>query len=393
MLQNWGTRASACATLLSVFAVIGVAAVRARGAGQAYRPAADDAVILTLAAAQRPEAALRAQLAREPCDRAAAMRLARSQIEAARESGDLRPLGRAEAILAPFSESAELLVLRATVAQARHRFEPALRDLERALALAPDDAQAQLTRAQLLTVLGRYAEARSGCDALLGRAPAFVLSVCRANVDGYSGQRARALASFDAVRATASDARARAWASSLFCEHAFWGGELALAERACAESLALDANDRYTRALFADVLLESGQAARVLALLPEDGRDDALLLRRTLAALALGKGESAALVATLEARFAQSRARGDNVHQREEARLLLALGKQPARALALARAGFAAQRELWDARVLLAAALAAREPDAARPALAFLRENQVDSSLLSALALRLGSAS
>jgi hypothetical protein len=78
---------------------------------------------------------------------------------------------------------------------------------------------------------------------------------------------------------------------------------------------------------------------------------------------------------------ALSRARGDRVHQREEARLLLALGKEPARALSLAREGFAAQREPWDARVLLLAALAARELGAAQPVLAFLRENLVDAGL------------
>ncbi len=46
MLQNWGARASACVTLLGVFALIGLAALRARGEGVPYRPAQDDAIIL-----------------------------------------------------------------------------------------------------------------------------------------------------------------------------------------------------------------------------------------------------------------------------------------------------------------------------------------------------------
>jgi tetratricopeptide (TPR) repeat protein len=400
MLQNWGARASACATLLGVCALIGLAAYRARGEGVPYRPAQDDAIVLGVRAEPSAEgaheAALRARLRDHPTDLASALRLARVQIERARASGDLRPLGRAEAILAPFAEPvqhAEVLVLRATIAQARHDFTLALRDLDRALALAPGDAQAHLTRASLLTVLGRYAEARASCTALARLAPAFVPTLCHANIDGYSGQRAAALVALERARTEVRDASERAWAASLLCEHAFWGGQLARAQHACAESLALDAHDRYTRALYADVLLEAGQAERAFALTPADGLDDALLLRRALAALALARSDAGELVATLQARFAQSRARGDRVHQREEARLLLALGKEPTRALSLARAGFAAQRELWDARVLLLAAAAAHDAGAAAPVLSFLRDNHVDSSLLDALAQRLGSAS
>jgi Tfp pilus assembly protein PilF len=379
--------------------VVYVAARRAGHEGVAYRPVRDDAPILERLGERSELTALRARLRAEPKNFALALKLARQQIDTARESGDPRPLGRAEAILAPFADQArpELYVLRATIAQARHEFGAALKDLDRALALDADDAQAHLTRASLLTVLGRYQQARQSCEQLAERAPRFVRALCLANIDGYSGQRARAFATFEQTIADTRLPSERAWALSLLCEHAFWGGELTRAERACADSLALDRADRYTRALYADVLLESGQPERVLDLTADQRelgyRDDALLLRRALAARALRDGEAGALLASLEARFAQSRTRGDRVHQREEARLLLASGREPQRALRLAREGFAAQHELWDARLLLSASEAAGDANAARPALHFLRDNHVEAGLLAKQVARLGGAS
>jgi tetratricopeptide (TPR) repeat protein len=379
--------------LLSVFAVVYLAARRAGDEGLAFRPERADALLVEGIGASAPRAL--ASVRGEPADVALALRLARAQIDSARATGDLRPLGRAEALLAPFAEPARAdeLVLRATIAQARHEFGVALSELEQALLLDPSDAQAHLTRAALLTVLGRYREARAGCAPLAALAPRFVHTLCWANVAGYSGERAQALAAFEQALSETRLASERAWALSLLCEHAYWGGDLVRAERACRDALALDPGDRYTRGLYADVLLEAGQPGRALALLPDDGKDDALLLRRALCALALAHDDAPALVAALQARFAASRARGDRVHQREEARLLLALGREPARALRLAREGFAAQREPWDVRLLLRAAQAAGDPRAAQPALLFRDENRLESPLLATPVARAGSPS
>ena len=69
-----------------------------------------------------------------------------------------------------------------------------------------------------------------------------------------------------------------------------------------------------------------------------------------------------------------ARRRGDPVHQREEARFVLAVAGDPARALRLAAQNWTIQREPADARVLLEAAAKAGRPDAAAPALAWLAE-------------------
>ena len=307
---------------------------------------------------------------------------------------DLYPLGRAEALLAPFARPphAEVLVLQATIAQARHDLAPALLALERALRLAPRDAQAHLTRAALLTVLGRYHEARASCASLVPLVSRVVSTLCRANIDALTGARGEALTAIERSAREAPSVGERAWALSLLCEHAFWGAQLGRARAACDQALSLDPRDCYTRALLADVLLEAGEPARALAL-TRARADDALLLRQALAALALGRAEAPELVARLEQSFRRARARGDQVHQREEARLLLALGKEPARALELARTGFAAQREPWDLRLFLSAAQAARAADAALSVRSFMRDQHIAAELVDVPVARVGSAS
>src|SRR5206468_962153 len=89
-----------------------------------------------------------------------ATHFARRAIEAGRDRGDPRFLGQAQAALAPWWNAArpprEVLVLRATIRQSLHDFPSALADLDRVIETSPADAQARLTRASVLTVLGRY---------------------------------------------------------------------------------------------------------------------------------------------------------------------------------------------------------------------------------------------
>jgi hypothetical protein len=79
--------------------------------------------------------------------------------------------------------------------------------------------------------------------------------------------------------------------------------------------------------------------------------------------------------------------RGERLHLGEEARFALAFG-DAAEALALAAENFSLQREPRDARVLLEAALAARDRAAAQPALALLERSRLEDARLHALAAR-----
>jgi len=91
-------------------------------------------------------------------------------------------------------------------------------------------------------------------------------------------------------------------------------------------------------------------------------------------------------VELLAARYDASRLRGDTVHRREEARFVLGVKHDARGALELARGNWAVQREPWDLRVFLEAALAAKDPAVAAPALAFLDENHLEDGRIRAIA-------
>jgi hypothetical protein len=114
--------------------------------------------------------------------------------------------------------------------------------------------------------------------------------------------------------------------------------------------------------------------------LRDETRADGLLLRLALAESVLAPRPTAcdAHIAALQARFEAGQLRGDFVHQREEARFRLSLLHQPDEALRLAQANWQVQHEPADARILVEAARADGKPEAARPALDFVKTNKME---------------
>lgn len=350
-----------------------------------YIPSSDELVLEQVPATAlderaRERAALRRELSARPEQLEQALRLAQLNIEEGRVSGDPRYLGRAQAALAPWWDSAHppagVRLLRATIRQGRHEFEAALADLAIAVRENPDDAQAWLTRAVVLGVRGEHTEAAQSCEPLARLAGALVTAVCQAQVHSLAGRSRQATTLLSQAMVDASRQGAaleqQAWALSTLAETTARAGDAPRAEQLFTQALALDPRDAYTRAALADLLLDLGRPREAAALVREHQADDAMLLRRVLAEKALASPEAPALAAELAARYAASRLRGDTVHAREEARFALHVEKDAARALELAEANWKVQREPWDTRLLLETALAAGKPAAAQPALSFL---------------------
>ncbi|MFO1397598.1 MAG: tetratricopeptide repeat protein [Burkholderiales bacterium] len=300
-----------------------------------------------------------------PADPVRAAALAEAWYAAARAEGDPRYLGYAQAALARWWDDADapapVLLARATILQSTHDFDRALADLDRVLAREPRHARALLVRATLRTVQGRYDDARRDCARLYGVAPELYVLGCVATIDSLTGRAAAATALLQrALAAGADDVPGRAYAESLQGELAHRTGDAA-AERHFRAALAADPRDLYTRGAYADWLLDQGRAQDVVALVGDDTRVDALLLRLALAQHALGNRDAATTIATLRARFAASRARGDTVHRREEARCALWLDDDAPRALTLAKENWNVQREPADLRILAEAAAATHD--------------------------------
>jgi riboflavin biosynthesis pyrimidine reductase len=99
--------------------------------------------------------------------------------------------------------------------------------------------------------------------------------------------------------------------------------------------------------------------------------------------------DAQAQVDALRARFDAAMLRGDTVHQREQARFELALRRDPAAAVRLAKANWAVQKEPADLRILADCALASGDVEAARLVRDWLRSSRIEDRRVAATAARL----
>ena len=341
---------------------------------------------------------LRQQLNATPDDLAMATGLAQRYIALARSETDPRYLGYAQAALAPWWHQAtpplSVRLLRATILQSTHKFGLALQDLDAVIAQQPQNAQAWLTRATVLTVQGDYKQATAACARLSALTTQLVTVTCLANIASVTGRAASSERLLDLTlrRSAGTAPELDSWALTLLAEMATRRGESALAEARYQQALAQQPRDSYLLGAYADFLLDRQRPQEVLKLLKDQQRIDALLLRYALALQALPGRQPAVLAAKAElaARFNAAMQRGDTVHQREQARFALFLQHDIPAALQLAQQNWAIQKEVPDMRILLEAALAARNYGAAQPVLAWIAANGVEDVALQRLVRQLG---
>lgn len=351
-----------------------------------FIPRDDSVVLAEVSAGTRHSELATRQIAAKRLD--VALPLAQLYIKQARNTGDLRFLGYAEAVLEPWvgpaTTSADALVLHATVLQSRHDFSGALRALERARALRPDDAQAWLTSATVFRVLGRYDQALFACEQVAARADPVIVELCEQSIHGLTGYLASAYAAIEQIDSQGMPPEERAWRDSELAEMAVRLGKDDEAEHWFQNGLRSSPGDFYIRAAYADLLLRNSRAGEALALLKGQEALEPLLLRIAIAQKMLRDPGLEQSSARLAAAFDAEAQRGDGVHRREEARFLLDVRNDPHAALAAAQENWKVQRETDDVLVLMRAAHAAGAPQAADPAKAFVREHGVQDVRIAA---------
>lgn len=356
-------------------------AVPSPARAEPVRPDDDATVLAVVPAGVGGGSAFRAAeraLAAAPDDPALAVAFARTAIEEGRARSDPRLYGRAEAALRPWWAAEDppegIRVLRAVIRQAGHDFSGALADLDRHLAGAPDDAAARLVRAGIRLVTGDVAGALDDCAAVPPRGGTLPGLVCRARAGAAMGQGERALVGLTrAIMAFgATDPAQTRFALMAAAEIAAGIGRTEEADRLSAMALG-EAPDVPALAVRFGILLDASRPRAVLDLLDGAGTQDVLVLGRALAAKEAGDPALAGLVALLEERFAAAADAGSTLHRREEARFRLSVLGDAAAALPLAIDNFTVQKEAADVRLLLEAAIAAGRPEAAAPAIAFVR--------------------
>lgn len=357
---------------------LGLAGVAAQAALPSV-PQSDAEVIETLrdrplSDAERAWRKLRAQARAHPGDVTLATQVAWQAVRWARQDGDVRWLGQAQAALAPWWAMAappyEVRLLRATILQSTHDFDAALKDLRALVQQQPMQAQAWLTLASVLQVTGRYEDVPAACAGVSSAGAKVPAQACEAEWMSMTGRSDEAQAILQGL-ASSVPRDMRAYLGVVQAELAERLGQAGRAE-ALYRTVLLTESDSYAEVAYADFLLDQGRATEVIERLQGRERNDALLLRLAEAYAMTRHSAADRAIQALRARFAAAHERGDSVHRREEARFTLRLLKQANRALVLALQNWQVQKEPADARILLEAARAAKRPDAALAAKAFM---------------------
>jgi tetratricopeptide (TPR) repeat protein len=339
---------------------------------------------------------LRNRLAEDPNNLKLAVSLAARYLDIGRAEGDPRYSGYAQAALAPWlnqlNPSSQVLLYRALIRQRSHRFDDALEDLARVLQLQPRNARVWLTQAVILEVRGDYAGALDSCLMVSRLSHSLTGTTCMANVASLSGQaqksyRVLSQALHDGYSVNPTE---RLWALTVLAEIAVRLGQDHGAERHFREALDLGIRDVYLLGAFADFLLDQARYEEARDLLDGDTRADALLLRLALTEQPLNSTSKQERMQQIRARFAAERTRGEELHLREEARFTLHLLNQPVQALRIALKNWDLQREPADSRVVLEAALAAGDFEAATPVLKWLDETGIEDVRLTTLSRQFG---
>jgi Tfp pilus assembly protein PilF len=357
-----------------------------------YTPASDREVLQEVPSIADPAVVrmkkLRAALIAAPASLPAAKRLADAYIDYSRQIGDAHFAGYAEAAISPWvlapNPPATALVTQAVILQYRHQFDAARTLLGKATQADPFDAQAWLTLGTLDLVQGDHEAAAKDCSRVSNTADPETGLACFASLRSRTGQAKQSLIALQQVEIAAQRATAsyRAWVEGLLAESAERLGDWTLAESHYRKALDLAPQDNFLLVAYADLLLDRLRPREVLPLLADHMQSDTAFLRLALAESALRSDQVPRYTWIMAARFEALRLRGSDYFGREESRFALQLQHDPEAALEMALRNWQIQREPWDARVALEAALAARQPKAAAPVLEFLAKTKLEDPIL-----------
>ena len=348
-------------------------------------PASDNEVIEVLPAVSGSRAEARRQrkqLAQQPKDPALALAVAKRYLDQAHELGDPRFAGMAMSAIEGWTDEATMpdgiLLMRANLQQYLHEFDASARSLQRLLARPSPQRrpQAWLTLATVRRVQGRYADSDTACEQVAQAGAALHAQACKAENAALRGDADGARATFNQLLATPALAAAtQAWLTTSLAELEQRAGRAGAADAAFRSALKLDA-DAYATLAYADFLIEQKRPREALALLKDQARSDAVVLRLAIAGTQAKAASAAADAAEMRERIALANQRPDAkvFHGREQAMFALFVEGRPEQALELARGNVAQQREPLDFLVLAQAARASGQAAALQEAQRLTRE-------------------
>lgn len=348
-------------------------------------PASDSEVIEVLPAVSgsRAEARrLRKQLAQQPKDPVLALAAAKRYLDQAHELGDPRFAGMAMSAIVGWTDEATMpdgiLLMRANLQQYLHEFDASARSLQHLLARpsAQPRSQAWLMLATVRRVQGRYADSDAACRQVAQAGAALHANACLAENVALRGDADGARATFTQLLATPALAAAtQAWLTTSLAELEQRAGRASAAGAAFRAALKLEP-DAYATLAYADFLIEQKRPREALAVLKDQARSDAVVLRLAIAGTQAKLASAAADVAEMRERILLANERPDAkvFHGREQAMFALFVEGRPEQALDRARGNVAQQREPLDLLVLAQAARASGQAAALQEARRLTKE-------------------
>jgi len=368
-----------------------------------FTPASDAEVVERLpATANDPSVrrvdSLRKQLAARPADVDLRLEIARRYFDLAMAQGDPRYVGYATAAIGPLDKlapsNAGYWLVKGQLQQYSHDFAGALASLKKASELDPQSPEPIAWRAAIDMVQARYADALAECTRIVPLAHPLYAQGCTAYVQAATGHLRPAYEALEKNLAEADDvpAELKLWTLTRLAEMAIRLQRADEAERHFKAALALRVTDQFLLGAYADFLLAHQRPQEVIKLLADWERSDILLLRLALAGKAAGDSRAKNWADQLRDRFNAAAQRGDRLHEQEAARFELDVEGQAQKALDYAARNYTAQKEARDADILMRTALAANNPKAAEPAMAWLKESNYEDPEMASFAARLTQA-
>lgn len=355
---------------------VAVSGTDAGAAVRAYRPTDPSHVVLQLE---------RLEPTNDPTsnDPAALLRQVDALMDAGARSGNERYYGYAEQVLqgARDVRDPQVALRRAKLLQHKHEFAAAERVLGEILQLNGREREARLMRAQVRLHLHQPQQALADCTALMPLVDLLTSTTCIAQARAALGdlERAQSLV-LGVLNFQRGDDATRSWSAGVAAEFAARLGDQNAAGRWYREAFELDPHSHYARMTYADWLLSAGhfeEAAKVAS-------RGASLADRARVVLA-GRDARSHGAQRLQLAWQEADARGERAHLRDRARFELMLLRDPAKAIASARASLQDRNEADDALLLAAAAVATQDRESLQVVRAWQQRNRYEDVRLESL--------
>lgn len=335
----------------------------------------DSAVILSSGGTGQKDAAeLREALQRwraDPKNLTLSTETAQQAMLAAIQQGDLRWLGNAKAMLAPWWTAQDLpsrtLFVRALIRQGTHDFKGALADLDAAIAKDPGQPEHWAWRFAIYLVIADMTKAKDECTAIGQRFGLSEQASCNAVLLYRTGNPKKAIVALEALsRHPEYQGRlAQEWLAFHWGEAHRVAGDRAKARKIWEAQLNKGSGGHAVRVALIDLLNSEKQFADAWKVNATKPRSDALLVAAILSSVHLNNGKAEELKLEFNQRLSYQRARGESPNERPTIKFTLYVEGKAHEALAMARQAWKTEREPADALLYARAAIESGAPDQA----------------------------